>query len=70
MFDNDTYEKNKMTLLKMNNSSLSLDQFYDLIESEITANLNENLLSLSIEKHYNSIIDLGNLIIDNSLKIF
>ena len=62
MFDNDTYEKNKMTLLKMNNSSLSLDQFYDLIESEITANLNENLLSLSIEKHYNSIIDLGNLI--------
>ena len=59
MPNDDKHEKVKMTLLKMNNSSMSLDHFYDFFVTDLNEKIDENLLNIMIEKHYNSIIEKG-----------
>ena len=51
----------KIILEKMNSSSTNIDQFYEIIDSEVEGHLTKDILNLMIKKHYNSIIDKGTL---------
>ena len=49
----------KIILEKMNSSLISLEQFYEVIESEVEGQLTKDILNLMIKKYYSSTIDKG-----------
>lgn len=51
----------KNILEKMNSSSINIEQFYEIIDSEIEGYLTKDILNLMIKKYYNSTIDKGNI---------
>ena len=66
MSSEDTNEKAKSILIKMNNSEINLERFYDLLEAETSGKLSKISLNVLLNKHY-KILDDG--IIKNNIQL-